>query len=161
MQRNKAHSDGEKVRYAFTLSVDARRYALKGDCWVKQAICAFFILMTCFYTHNSVAENLDLKKEKDISVAKEISVALADTADKVNACIEKNAGVIEGCTCETREKCPFKAEFDNFVETFCTSIANYPEWRATNISYFDESDNMSHTIGTKNMSIHFGRYCEK
>ena len=105
-----------------------------------------------------VQENINLTTSEAISAARSINEAFDGISDNVTKCVEENNGKTDGCLCVTRAECPFKSEFDNFVETFCSVIEQYPEWKSRNVWYSTE-DGMGHTLGTKNIQIHYGESC--
>ena len=105
------------------------------------------------------AENITLSDETEIGKAEAVSAAMAAISEKVMKCIEDNDGNTDGCTCATRESCPFKVEFDAFVEVFCGVIAAHPEWQARDVAYQVSPDPTSRILGTSNIHRHYGKAC--
>jgi len=104
-------------------------------------------------------ENIELSDPKAIETAQQINGAFDAVTARVMACVDKNNGETAGCTCETREKCPFKEEFDAFVEVFCDALIIYPGWRTQNVSYLESEGAYGHTLGTANINAHYGVEC--
>jgi hypothetical protein len=100
-------------------------------------------------------EPITISDAKEVEAATKISASMEKLSGKVMECIEKQGGKHEGCTCESREICPFKNEYDEFVNTVCDAYESYPTWKTNNLSY-----DTGHTIATKNMYSHYGKYCK-
>ena len=122
----------------------------------KRAFILFWLMMCSPFVY---AQNITLTNETEIGKAEAVSTAMAAISDQVMKCIEDNNGNTKGCTCATRESCPFKAEFDAFVEVFCGVIAEYPEWKERDVAYQISPDPTSHTLGTSNIHRHYGNAC--
>ena len=103
-------------------------------------------------------ENIDLTTSEEIQAAKSISIAFDKVSEKVMKCIEENNGETEGCICLNRSECPFKAEFDNFINTFCGVVSTFPDWKLNNVLYQTE-DGMGHSLGTATIQHHYGESC--
>lgn len=105
------------------------------------------------------ASNLVLSNAKQVEAAKRINSAMEKIGSRVMACVEAQNGKIEGCTCESREKCPFKEEHDAFIATFCEVMDQYPEWKKQNVFYQEGDGSIGHTLGTRNINLQYGEPC--
>ena len=119
----------------------------------------FILIWLTLCSPFAYAQNIILTDELDIGKAEAVSTAMAEISDLVTKCIEDNNGSTDGCICATRESCPFKVEFDAFVEVFCGVIAEHPEWKDKNVTYQRSTDPTSHTLGTSNIHRHYGNAC--
>jgi hypothetical protein len=100
-------------------------------------------------------ESITLSDEKEIETAAKISASIDILSGKVMACIEKQGGKPDGCTCETRDVCPFKGEYDEFVKTVCAAYESYPAWKSNNL-YYEPGNG----VATLNMYKHYGKNCD-
>jgi len=112
-------------------------------------------------TFSVSAESLRLQSEAEKDTAISINIASDKLSENVMSCIEKNGGKMEGCTCETREACPYKVEFDSFVNSYCSAVKTYPDWKTENLFWQVEGDITGYNLATKNLEFHFGKYCAK
>jgi len=112
-------------------------------------------------TSNVSAESLQLQTqvEKDTAIA--INIASDKLSENVMSCVENNEGKMDGCTCETREVCPYKVEFDSFVDSYCSAVKTYPSWKTESLFWQVDGDLTGYNLATKNLEIHFGKYCEE
>jgi hypothetical protein len=113
-----------------------------------------FIGLMIFSCATYAQESITISDKNEIEMAKKISASIDKLSGKVMGCMETRGGEHEGCTCETREVCPFKEEYDEFVNTVCTAYKSYPAWKANNLYY------ETNTLATKNMYSHYGKYCK-
>ena len=104
-------------------------------------------------------EDIVLSEAKVIETAKRINGALDAVSARVMACVEKNNGDNAGCTCKTREKCPFKEELDAFIEVFCDAMGSYQAWSTHNVFYQESEGAVGHTLGASNINAHYGEEC--
>ena len=145
---------GECLRGAVQVGISQ----IKTECFnmpIRVSILIWLLLCSPF----AHAENITLTDDAEIEKAEAVSTAMAAISDQVMKCIEDNNGNTDGCICATRESCPFKAEFDDFVEVFCGVIAEHPEWKERDVAYQISPDPTSHTLGTSNIHRHYGNAC--
>ncbi len=104
--------------------------------------------------------NLDLTNAQEIESAQRINSAMENISSRVMACIEEKNGEVNGCTCETRERCPFKEEYDTFITIFCAATDNYPKWKQYDVFYQEGDGSVGHTLSTRNIYLHYGQECK-
>ena len=114
-----------------------------------------FLSLLLFSSMSYAQNSITITDEEEIEMADRISAYLAKVSRKVMECTEKQNNQHEGCTCQTREICPFKKEYDEFTEMVCLAFKRYPNWKTNNLIY----DN-GHIIGTINMNHHYGKHCK-
>ena len=116
------------------------------------------LILTCSLTASAESLTLETQKEKETAIS--INAASDRLSEKVMDCIESNGGEMEGCTCETREACPFKADFDNFINSYCSAVTIFPNWKKEMLYWQIEGDINGYNLATKHLEHHFGKHCK-
>jgi hypothetical protein len=125
---------------------------------MRKYLFCLLALAVCSFTN---AENLKLQTIDEKNTAMSINDSLDALSKNVMSCVDNNNGEIEGCTCEDRERCPFKPELANIISSYCAAIKMYPHWKIETLSWNVEGDITGYNLATKHLEIHYGRYCEQ
>lgn len=119
----------------------------------------FYVLLLCnVYSLSAQAISLKTTDEKELAI--ELSQAANSLDAQVMRCIEDNQGKMNGCTCETRARCPFESEFNQFVNRYCAAVKIHPQWKHENLFWRFEADIAGYTLSTRSIENRFGHYCD-
>ncbi len=118
------------------------------------------LIVTLLLIPHANAANLRLETQEQKELAISINKASDELSENVMQCIEVNDGKMTGCTCKDRDACPFKTEFDKFMEAYCEAVEKFPEWKNETLFWQLEGDITGYNLATKNIEMHYGQYCD-
>lgn len=128
--------------------------------FARLVVTCLLLFVTAAASGAEPPDNITLVDSEQIAAAQRIDDALNGVSARVMACVERQQGETAGCTCESREVCPFKPAFDTFIVAFCEAVDRYPAWKSQNVFYQSGDTGVGHTLGTRAMQLHYGAACE-